>query len=153
MTAGLGFKSGIWDPGDYTKCCYSTCLISFSKHVEVIMEWLEGGTGRPEAALGNKSKWNMCHLESWAVPMGESRFLYETGCSAATAPLAAAAAQMQIVYTVLAVWDAVKSAGFHPYWTWASCMSFHMHHWQQFLFIYLGCGGCVPQKDCFIKRS
>lgn len=103
------------------------------------MEWLEEGTGRPEAALENKSKWTMCHLESCAVPMGESRFLSSTGCSAATVPLAPTAAQMHIIYTVLAVWDAVKyrSAGLHPYWTWASFVSFHIHHQQQFLFIYL----------------
>lgn len=76
MTVGLFFKSRIWDPADYTKCCYSTHLISFFEHVEVIMGWLEEGTGRPEATLENKSKWNMCHLEICAVPTGDSRFLY-----------------------------------------------------------------------------
>ena len=76
MTLGLGFKSRIRDHANYTKCCYSTCLISFSEHVEVIMGWLEEGTGRPEAASENKNEWNVCHLESSDVPVGESGSLH-----------------------------------------------------------------------------
>lgn len=84
MTVSLGFKSRNQDPGDHTKRCYSTCLISFSKHMEVIIGWLEEGTRRPEAVLENKSRWNVCHLESCAVPRVETRFRCWAACSAAT---------------------------------------------------------------------
>lgn len=82
-TVSLGFKSRNQDPGDHTKHCYSTCLISFSEHVEVIIGWMEKGTRRPEAVLENKSKWYMCHLESCTVPRVETRFQYWAACSAA----------------------------------------------------------------------
>lgn len=71
---GFGFRNQNPGPCWLYKVLLHTCLISFSKHVEVIMAWLEEGTERPEAAFGNKSKWNMCHLESCAVPAGRAGF-------------------------------------------------------------------------------
>lgn len=78
-----------------------------------------------------KQKQMKCgHLESCTVSVGRAGFCMKLAFFAATVLLTSTAAQMQIVYTALAVWDFVKywSAALHLYRTYVSFVTFHIHH-------------------------
>lgn len=81
----LGSKAESWTFWLY-KVLLQHCLISFLEHVKIIIGWLEEDTGRLEAALENKSKWNVATWKAALCPWVRAGFCIKLAfCSHCTA--------------------------------------------------------------------